>query len=436
MTSFQELPILKGLRTTANGQFEAFNKAISAFDRDNSNAFLHEIFLIVEKLPYLYKTAELKNQLETKNTDLTTSNTTLTTSNTALTTSNTALQNRITELLQEGNKALTEKSELESKTTDTLEELEDAQDRIRVLQGQVELLRDMRSSGQLSATTSANQTRRSAPHPDPDDFYGNNPTTLPAFLKDIHMKLDANADWYPKEADKMRYVVAKLKGDARDQVDSGILETGEITYTDVAAILTVLKGAYGNVNETKTAQVDIFSMHAKKSERFIDFLPSWLTVINKTKFDDVAKIAMFWLILPVAVRGRFNIASDRPTEFATYVGKAREYDGELRHTDPNYDASSRGPPPPPAAFLKLPSPSSIPGPAPSPPARDPDAMDLSAMSWKIGQRPKGDVQKAERKQYCFENDLCLWCTKPGHRLLDCKDLPANKQKAKEKAGKA
>lgn len=317
-------------------------------------------------------------------------------------------------------------AQLEIDNLDAQLQLEQANTEINGLRGQVQLLREMRASGELERMA-AEQPRRSPAHPDAEMFTGlvKDKSLLTTWLKDIHMKLLRNADWFPTEQDKMCHMVARLSHDARKQIDSGVGEDGVVTFASTAEIVTILKNAFGNVNERQDAEQDILVMVAKKNEPFIDFFPRWSAVINLTTFNDAAKIALLWKILPIPIRTRLNGEKNLTDKFDEYCTLVRDFDGQLRHADSKgYAAVSTGP-------LNVSS-TMITPPLTSSPVPLGDPMDLSALSWTVGTKPVGDLQKAERRKYCINNDLCLWCAKPGHRVTDCAETPSNKKKAEEK----
>ena len=55
---------------------------------------------------------------------------------------------------------------------------------------------------------------RSAEHPDPRPFSGDNPTDLSVFLSSLALKLRTNDDWYPTLQTRIAYTYSRLEGKA------------------------------------------------------------------------------------------------------------------------------------------------------------------------------------------------------------------------------
>jgi hypothetical protein len=281
--------------------------------------------------------------------------------------------------------------------------------------------------------------QRSPEHPDPDVFDGSDTSTLPNFLMSMQIKLHTNADWYPTDQAKLAYFTSRLRGRAMDQVAFGVTDMGGFTFKDVPEVISVLKTAYGDAMPKATAGQEILKLHQEKHP-LKDFLPEWHHLANKSGFDDTALITLLNAALHPAILDRlsYNAASETITTLTSYLDLVRQADATLRRLRPNYHLTGvkSNTQEPPAPLTPL---SSLPPVASLTTSNGGDAMDLSATSNKVvwtgnqggKKRPKTPAEKTARRTYCYENDLCLWCESPDHKIRNCPTKPD--QPAKEKA---
>ena len=262
---------------------------------------------------------------------------------------------------------------------------------------------------------------RTAPQTDPEPYTGKDPLLLPKFIKDIAIKLASNADWYPNEQSRMRYVVGRLSGTAWDTIEYGILQDGTITFESIDEIFSLLNSSYGDIDETSTAQDSIMD-YSQGNLPLVKFLPVWYALAQKSQFDDLALIAHLRRALHPEIMARisFTDTSDLPTSLKEYIALVRKTDAALRRVDPRYFASKKLPVTQTTSVLST----NIPSPPPPPPTLSDDLMDLSA-AWVsgTGRKPKTPEEKRLHRQYCLKHNLCLYCAKPDHRLTDCPTRP-------------
>jgi hypothetical protein len=263
---------------------------------------------------------------------------------------------------------------------------------------------------------------RTAPQTDPDPYTGKDPSLLPKFIKDIAIKLTSNADWYPDEQSRMRYLTGRLSGTAWDTIEYGILQDGTITFESVDEIFSLLNSSYGDIDERSTAQDSIMD-YSQGNLPLVKFLPIWHTLAKKSHFDDTALIAHLRRALHPEIMARISFTDfpDLPTSLAEYIALVRKTDAALRRVDPRYFAGKK---------LHIAQPTSaqstvpVSTSPPLPPALSDDPMDLSA-AWVsgTGRKPKTPEEKRLHRQYCLKHNLCLYCAKPDHRLTDCPTRP-------------
>lgn len=264
---------------------------------------------------------------------------------------------------------------------------------------------------------------RTAPQTDPDPYTGQDPSLLPKFMKDIAIKLASNADWYPDEQSRMRYLVGRLSATAWDTIEYGILKDGTVIFESVDEIFSLLNSSYGDIDEAGTAQDSIMD-YSQGNLPLVKFLPVWNTLAKKSHFDDVALIAHLRRALHPEIMARisFTDVTDLPTSLGEYTALVRKTDAALRRVDPQYFSRKKTRP---AAAPPTPAvPAPAPAPLPLPPALSDDPMDLSA-AWVsgTGRKPKTPEEKRLHRQFCLKHHLCLYCAKPDHRLTDCPTRP-------------
>ena len=262
---------------------------------------------------------------------------------------------------------------------------------------------------------------RTAPQTDPNPYTGQDPSLLPKFMKDIAIKLASNADWYPDEQSRMRYLVGRLSATAWDTIEYGILKDGTVVFESVEEIFSLLNSSYGDIDENGTAQDSIMD-YSQDNLPLIKFLPVWHTLAKRSRFDDVALIALLRRALHPEIMARisFTDITDLPTSLGEYTALVRKTDAALRRVDPQYFSRKKTRPSidPPTSAVPAPAPH------PLPPTPSNDPMDLSIV-WVsgTGRKPKTPEEKRLHRLYCLKHNLCLYCAKPDHRLTDCPTRP-------------
>ena len=295
----------------------------------------------------------------------------------------------------------------------------------------------------IRGTPTATAAPRLSPqHPDPEIFSGETPALLPRFLKSMQHKLVMNADWYDTEEKRMIYFSSRLCGKAHDQIDGGFQDGGVIKFKDVEEIATLLRRAFGDVDETSTAQAKLLEM-AQGHQPLVTFLPTWQALALKTGFDDTALIAILRKALHKEILNRLSFISpdNIPKDLDGFLTQVRTLDSTLRQIDPQYEKKGKHRSSTTAITTTAFSPN-VPttiatpmtsGPTSPQPVDDP--MEISLV-WipAPGKRPKTTQEKAAHRRYCFDNDLCLLCDSPKHKIADCPHSHVNKKKAEK--GKA
>lgn len=278
-------------------------------------------------------------------------------------------------------------------------------------------------------------------HPDPKPFDGSDISLLPDFILQMAVKLKVNADRYPNRITRIAYFVSRLASKALDQVKFGITETGDFTFQDVNELVQILRTAYGDAAPRATAGVTVLKLKQHK-QPLQQFLPEWHRTAHESGFDDVALIAILKDALHFMILERLSYtpASFSTTSLPEFLAMVRDADSTLRMLYPNYhkntpmthghSATSAKPTP------ALPLPNSLPPTSTLTTSDGGDAMDLSVVwTGSMGgkRRPKNDAERKARREYCFKNNLCLFCESPQHRIDVCPTRPESSKQPRQVA---
>lgn len=266
------------------------------------------------------------------------------------------------------------------------------------------------------------------------DAFDGTPAHLKVFLFAMRTKMDAEKDIYEGNTDlQLRCYITHLTGKARKQIENYVEEDGSISLRSIEELITLLKVAFGDVDEKGTAQRKIHE-YKQSNTPFSIFITEWQSIAAKTKFENeslsyILKRAVHPLLLERLVMNAFI-----PTGWIDLVALFRQCDVTLRSLNPSYhtiNASRTN------GTLKHTQNQSNTPPAPS--VAD-DAMDLSAAKIDItkigwtkkdadaGRRPKTDDEKMAKKVYCMVNKLCNWCYDTEHKGDMCPDAIWNSSK--------
>ncbi|KJZ68171.1 hypothetical protein HIM_12439 [Hirsutella minnesotensis 3608] len=310
---------------------------------------------------------------------------------------------------------------LQTRLSSCLIESNDKDDIISNMTGQIEAYKAM-------AATGGNHRQRSAEHPRPDPFSGDNPKELPEFLQKLELKLHMNRDWWTDESERMGYVISCLSGNAHAQVSYNISH-GIVKFPNVEAIIATLKTVYGDIDSAATAQKEIYELK-QGHKPLSSFLPNWIAVAKRTEFEDKSLISHLKRALHPDIIWRLVNLKTVPDTLAAFIELVRQCDSECRQLNPGYHKKKTVSPDtftgttPPA--LIHPTPATMNG---------GDAMDLNTVSWDSkdvasGRRPRTVEERQARKAYCTAHGLCNWCYAPNHKSHDCPTAPWNSQEKK------
>jgi hypothetical protein len=330
-----------------------------------------------------------------------------------------ALVTELTNFINQSSQANADLHSLQTLHQDSALEL----DSLRLINSDLRTQRDEL----ISALSRANSTpSRSAEHPDPTPFSGNNPSELTNFLSNLSLKLRTNADWFPTLQSQMAYVYSRLGGSAAGQLKHGITKDGTITFGSVDEMIHILQQAYGDVDPVHTAQQRVLTDRQNLRQTDL-FLSEWQENALASGLSDNTLIALLHTSLHPKILQRlsFTPKENQPTTAQSFLAWIRQVDATLRVAEPQYWKSKA---------LAAPAPRFA-----STSTFNPDAMDLSAVGtspveWsatdvKNKRRPKNQAERDARKAYNSAHNLCQWCCEASHTSTACPTAPWNKGKA-------
>lgn len=331
-----------------------------------------------------------------------------------------SMQAVIDSLRASATKTSTEVEDLQTRLSNSLMESNDKDDTISHMTGQIEAYKAI-------AATGGSHRQRSAEHPKPNPFNGDNPKELPEFLQKLELKLHMNRDWWTDETERMGFVISCLSGDAHAQVSYNVSH-GIVKFANVEAIITTLKTVYGDVDPAATAQKEIYDMK-QGHKPLASFLPNWIAVAKLTEFEDKSLISHLKRALHPDIIWRLVVLKATPTTLAEFIELVRQCDSECRQLNGDYykKPSNNNAP---ASTVSAASGSQTPT-----TTNGGDAMDLSAVSWGAkdvasGRKPRTLEEKEARRAYCTAHGLCNWCNSPDHKPHVCPTAPWNNKEKK------
>ncbi|KAI1005858.1 hypothetical protein K3495_g2365 [Podosphaera aphanis] len=178
---------------------------------------------------------------------------------------------------------------------------------------------------------------RTVSHPDPKNFTGEDRHLLDSFLTDLNIRLRMNSEWWPNEQAKIGYVHSCLSSTAKNLFACRTDDNGVIAYADVKEMIALLRVSFDTVETKEAAQRKLRTMYQKK-KLLADFLPEWLAVARKTKFNDDTLISQLKVALnhSIVVRLSFLPSAEVASDLTGYLDQVRTADATLSSLDPNY----------------------------------------------------------------------------------------------------
>ena len=270
--------------------------------------------------------------------------------------------------------------------------------------------------------------QRTPKFPDPEK-YGRVREELESFKYAFRAKFRANYDWYPTKDMRFDYAFSCLKNVVRTQMLFKMNERNVLKFYSVEKLLRFLNVNFGDQNKKQTAQNKIRSLKMGK-RLFAEYLAEFQQHIKDTGFDIDNQKYFFltgcsWELQKFLVQHDTDRMTFDEMVFICQIlwiknqlanqAKPKNYPN-FTHPIPvsNSNASSTNNNIFPVRGFVTPftTITTFTQPPVTIPVDQGDPMDL----W-VSRGPRKPFTPEKRK-YRFDNNLCLYCGKPGHRIMD------------------
>ena len=180
-------------------------------------------------------------------------------------------------------------------------------------------------------TSHASTSRPCPNHPDPDKFSGDK-TKLKAFITQLRIKLQQNADHYSclgqnTKQNQLLYAIFQLEGDAFTQVQLFVFCHG-INLCDVATLEDLLEVWFEEVDSVGTAKHKIYQLYQANKDLEV-FLNTFLVLAKKTKFDDNQTLDLLYEKFNNEFKN-FFVTKKRQTNLDDLIKKLRGIDASMK----------------------------------------------------------------------------------------------------------
>lgn len=259
---------------------------------------------------------------------------------------------------------------------------------------------------------------------------------LKPFLFNMAAKLMAEGDVYADSQAQLRCYITHLTGKARSQVDNYVDEYGQVNFHGVADLITVLKSAFGDIDERGTAQRKIMKL-TQGNRNLIEFLAEWQAIAAKTKFgDETLCFVLRQAIHPTLLRRLTLSPIDDAISWTQLIDLVRQADVIERRLDPQYYTKGKNSNSGPTLPTQTQQNHTHDDPMDLSAARTEDLsankIDVNQIGWgkkDHGRKPVTDDEKEAKRIYCFVMKLCNWCYSKDHKGAFCPQAFWNKGKS-------
>ena len=287
---------------------------------------------------------------------------------------------------------------------------------------------------QRKILTVENQLKKSFPTPfttqrnpkffDPKQFGGTR-DELELFKFNFKTRLQANGDWYPTDKKKFNYAFSRLKNFVQGQIFPKMNFNNVLKINTVEKLLQCFDVNFGDHNKKQTVQNKINVLKQRK-RFFHEYLVEFQKHINDTGYDVAnQKYCLFagmqWELNMLLVQHDTDLLTfDEMVKLSTSLAfraqlvnqnRLKNYSAPLfNNIYASLSAST--------TMNTIPTQHQVITTYTNPPhfqTDQNDPMDLSAAN-----RGFKKPLTAEQKKYRFENNLCLYCGKSGHKAFDYK----------------
>ena len=179
-------------------------------------------------------------------------------------------------------------------------------------------------------TTSNKGVRHSKSVPDPQRLSDGTDPTFEGWRFLVEGKLEDNADHFPTEESKMRYVLGRTEGEAQQHLLPQYSRTAPTRFVSASEMVEHLVSIYTNPNEVRDAQHQYQTLTMKETQTFAEFQTKFLSLAGRAQIpkDNLRADLYDKVLVPL----RLGIAPTFHT-LASYESLAlalRSYDSELR----------------------------------------------------------------------------------------------------------
>jgi hypothetical protein len=163
--------------------------------------------------------------------------------------------------------------------------------------------------------------KRSPKHDDPDKLDdGTSPTYL-AWRALLRGKLQANADWWPTEQDRINYVFSRTEGKAQSFLEPRIDEESLDPWLTVDEVLEYLNTVFRNHFETEQCENEFYALQQSTSQDFNEFHTEFARLASVGRIPSVTWRSHLWRKLNREFQNRL-LATHH--QHPTYQGLVRE----------------------------------------------------------------------------------------------------------------
>jgi hypothetical protein len=256
-----------------------------------------------------------------------------------------------------------------------------------------------------------NANTKPADIPDPDTFDGTRDHLRP-FITKLSLKIAGNTTRFPDLQHQLRYAFSFLRGPAYNTMEPH-LRNNEVNFTSLNEFFEVLRIAFGDPDEVKTAVRKLEALRQNNRE-FSQYYAEFQRLITILQYDDQAKCHALERGLNREIKDALVHQDNPPNEtFTQFVARLNRLDNRIRARK-NEQNTGRPTNTPRAPAVPT---SSIPRPVEqgtTDVGTHPGPMNLSAN--------RGHISTAERARRIAQG-LCNYCGGTGHFAAQCPARP-------------
>lgn len=235
--------------------------------------------------------------------------------------------------------------------------------------------------------------------PAPQPFFGKRDQVKP-FISGLTIYIRLRPQEFPTEEIKILFSASLLRGTAYDwfrpyeqSLNSGPVESSFFTITSFHDFCDQLTRTFGDPDEGLTASSKLYKLHQTRS--VTEYVAEFQRLSSQLDWNESALRDTFFQGLQPHIQGVI-IRGTMPETIRELIRIACNLDNRmLTPREYHYDTPQQRP------------------------SYDPDPMDLDALHLATqASKPRGPLSKQE-KQHRRDNNLCLYCGKPGHSVNTC-----------------